>query len=195
MVEEQKKHAYLYRNAVSYFGALISAGSLLLIVFILALEFSMKRTSPYLGIFTYMVFPMFFAVGIGFFLYGMRRESIRRRKAGTEEALPYPRIDLNDPDYRKKFSYIVLGGTCMGILMAFVTYNAFLYTESVSFCGVLCHTVMEPEHAAYLASPHAKVRCVYCHDGQNEYRHMKEKILEMLQFINEVWNSFTTPIQ
>jgi hypothetical protein len=35
-----------------------------------------------------MVFPMFFAVGAGFFFYGMRRESVRRRKAGTEEALP-----------------------------------------------------------------------------------------------------------
>ena len=144
MAEEQKKLAYLYRNMVSYIGALVAAGSLLLMVSVLALEFSLKRTSPYLGIFTYMVFPMFFAVGAGIFLYGMRRESIRRRKAGTEEALPYPRIDLNDADYRKKFSYIILGGTFLLILMSFVTYNAFLYTESVSFCGVLCHTVMEP---------------------------------------------------
>ena len=118
---EEKKLAYLYRNAVSYFGALIAVGSLLLMVFVLALEFSMKRTSPYLGIFTYMVFPSFFAVGVGIFLYGMRRESIRRRKVGTEEALPYPRIALNDPDYRKKFSYILLIGTFLMILMSFVT--------------------------------------------------------------------------
>src|SRR5512139_2658708 len=194
MVEEQKKHAYLYRNAVSYFGALISAGSLLLIVFILALEFSMKRTSPYLGIFTYMVFPMFFAVGIGFFLYGMRRESIRRRKAGTEEALPYPRIDLNDPDYRRRFSYFVLGGTGLAILMTFVTYNAFLYTESVSFCVVLCHTVMEPEHAAYLGSPHAKVRCVDCHVGHGASWYVKAKLSGLRQVVAVARKSYPTPI-
>ena len=78
-----------------------------------------------------MIFPTFFAVGALIFLYGMRRESLRRRRAGTDEALPYPRLDLNDPVQRKRFSYIALGGLFVAILMAFVTYNAFLYSESV----------------------------------------------------------------
>jgi hypothetical protein len=194
MAEDQKKLAYLYRNAISYLGALVSAGSLLLIVFVLALEFSLKRTSPYLGIFIYMVFPMFLALGVVLFLYGMRRESIRRRKAGTEDALPYPLIDLNNADYRKKFSYINLGITFLMILMTFVTYNAFLYTESVAFCGTLCHTVMEPEHAAYLTSPHARVGCVDCHVGHGASWYVKAKISGLRQVVAVVTKSYPTPI-
>ncbi len=140
---EAPRRGGLYRNAVSFFGALISGGSILLIIFALALEFSLKRHSPYIGIFTYMVFPAFFTVGAILFLYGMRRESLRRRRAQTDEALPYPRVDLNDPIHRKWFSYFVVGGTFLVILMTFITYNAFLYSESVPFCGTLCHSVMK----------------------------------------------------
>ena len=69
--EEGPRRGGLYRNAVSLFGTLISGGSILLIVFALALEYSLKRHSPYIGIFTYMVFPTFFGVGAVVFLYGM----------------------------------------------------------------------------------------------------------------------------
>src|SRR5512142_3582826 len=96
MTPNEPKHTGLYRNAISFLGALIAAGSILLIIFALALDWSLKSPSPYIGIFTYMVFPAFFAVGAILYLYGMRRESLRRRAAGTEEGLPYPRVDLND---------------------------------------------------------------------------------------------------
>jgi len=192
--EERISRGGLYRNAVSYFGALIAVGNLIFILLTLTLEYSLKRHSPYIGIFTYMVFPSFFAVGAAIFLYGMRRESMRRRREGTEEALPYPRLDLNDPVHRKRFSYVVLGGIATLILMSFVTYNAFLYTESVSFCGVLCHKVMEPEHAAYLASPHARVRCVDCHVGHGASWYVKAKISGLRQVIAVFSNSYPTPI-
>jgi uncharacterized membrane protein YjjP (DUF1212 family) len=46
MANEIRKQSGLYRNWISYFGALVSAGSLLLIIFALALDFSFKRQSP-----------------------------------------------------------------------------------------------------------------------------------------------------
>jgi hypothetical protein len=184
----------LYRNAVSLIGALIAAGSILLIIFAIALEYSAKRPSPYLGIFTYMLFPTFFAVGVLVFLYGMRHESLRRRKVGSEEALPYPRLDLNDPVHRKRFSYVVLGGLFLAILMTFVTYNAFLYSESVPFCGTLCHTVMKPEYSAYLASPHARVACVDCHVGHGASWFVKAKISGLRQVVAVALNTYPTPI-
>jgi nitrate/TMAO reductase-like tetraheme cytochrome c subunit len=194
MTTNETKHTGLYRNWVSYFGALVSAGSILLIVFALALDVSVKRPSPYIGIFTYMVFPTFFAVGAVLFLYGMRRESIRRRREGTDEALAYPRVDLNDPGQRKWFSYIVLGGTFLAILMTFVTYNAFLYSESVSFCGTLCHSVMKPEYEAYKASPHARVSCVDCHVGHGASWYVKAKVSGARQVLAVLFKSYPTPI-
>lgn len=195
MAEEARiSRGGLYRNAVSLLGALIATGSILLIVFAIALEYSAKRPSPYLGIFTYMLFPAFFGIGIVVFLYGMRRESLRRRKVGSEEALPYPRLDLNDPVHRKRFSYVVLGGTFLAILMTFVTYNAFLYSESVPFCGTLCHTVMKPEYSAYLASPHARVACVDCHVGHGASWFVKAKISGLRQVFAVAFNTYPTPI-
>src|SRR5512142_3133298 len=99
--EEAPRRGGLYRNAISLVGAIISGGSILLIIFALALEFSAKAPSPYLGLFTYMLFPTFFAVGAAVVVYGRRHESRRRRRAGSEDALPYPLVDLNVPGRRK----------------------------------------------------------------------------------------------
>ncbi|MHB1013536.1 MAG: NapC/NirT family cytochrome c [Desulfobacteria bacterium] len=192
--EEAPRRGGLYRNVVSLVGAIISGGSILLIIFALALEYSAKQPSPYIGIFTYMVFPTFFAVGAVVFLFGMRHESLRRRRAGSDDALPYPLVDLNIPRHRKRFIYISFGGTFLAIFMAFVTYNAFLYSESVSFCGTLCHTVMEPEYSAYLASPHARVSCVACHVGHGASWYVKAKISGARQVLAVITKSYPRPI-
>ncbi len=192
--EEAPRRGGLYRNVISLVGALISAGSILLIIFALALEFSLKRHSPYIGIFTYMLFPTFFGLGAVVFLYGMRHESLRRRGAGSHEALAYPLVDLNIPRHRKRFIYIVFGGTFLSVFMAFVTYNAFLYSESVPFCGTLCHTVMQPEYTSYLASPHARVACVDCHVGHGASWYVKAKISGLRQVLAVMTKSYPTPL-
>ena len=46
------------------------------------------------------------------------------------------------------------GGSGFG--SAFGSYRAYEYTDSVAFCGTLCHGVMQPEYAAYQNSPHAR---------------------------------------
>jgi nitrate/TMAO reductase-like tetraheme cytochrome c subunit len=57
-------------------------------------------------------------------------------------------------------------GTVIFLLLTAVgSYEAFHYTESVEFCGTLCHDVMKPEYVAYQNSPHARVACVDCHVG------------------------------
>ena len=133
-------------------------------------------------------------MGVAVFLYGMWHESMRRRRAGSEDALPYPLVDLNIPRHRKRFVYISLGGTFLAVFMAFITYNAFLYSESVSFCGTLCHTVMEPEYAAYLASPHARVSCVDCHVGHGASWYVKAKISGVRQVLAVMTKSYPRPI-
>jgi hypothetical protein len=191
---EHHKGGGLYRNAVSFFGAYVAIISIFLILFTLLLMFSFKSPSPYIGIFSYMVFPAFFTLGVFIFLYGMRRESIRRRKLGVDEALPYPRLDLNDPKTRKTFSYAILGGSFLAILLAFISYHAFLYTETVSFCGQLCHTVMQPEYVSYQASPHARVPCVDCHVGAGASWYVKSKISGARQVLAVILNTYPRPI-
>ena len=191
---EHHKGGGLYRNAVSFFGVYVAIISIFLILFTLLLMFSFKSPSPYIGIFAYMVFPAFFTLGVFIFLYGMRRESLRRRKLGVDEALPYPRLDLNDPKTRKTFSYAIIGGSFLAILLAFISYHAFLYTETVSFCGQLCHTVMQPEYVSYEASPHARVPCVDCHVGAGASWYVKSKISGARQVLAVMLNTYPRPI-
>ena len=73
----------LYRNTMSYFGTIVVGINAGLILAALVWEFSLRQPSPYVGIFTYMIFPAFLTLGLLIFLYGMRLESLRRRRLGT----------------------------------------------------------------------------------------------------------------
>jgi hypothetical protein len=184
----------LYRNAISYFGSLVIMISVALILVFLLLNFSLKGPSPYIGIFTYMIFPALLTLGVLIFLYGLRRESLRRRRLGTEEALPYPRLDLNDPHQRRRFSVVLGGGSLLAILLSFVGYNAYLFTDSVTFCGKVCHGVMKPEYTTYVNGPHARVRCVDCHVGAGVSWYVKSKISGVPQVFATILNTYPRPL-
>jgi hypothetical protein len=184
----------LYRNMVSYFGGLTVTVSILLILLFLLLNFSLKAPSPYIGIFTYMIFPAFLTLGLLVFFYGMIRESRRRRRLGAEEALPYPLLNLNDPHQRKRFSFVLGGGCLLAILLSFVGYNAYLFTDSNTFCGRACHTVMKPEYTTYLNGPHARVPCVDCHVGAGVSWYVKAKISGVPQVFATIFHTYPTPL-
>ena len=95
-----------------------------------------------------MISPAFLGLGILIFLYGCLRESRRRRRLGTKEAMPYPTLNLNDARQRKIFTFVLAGGSLLAILLSFVGYNAYLFTDSNTFCGKLCHSVMKPEYTS-----------------------------------------------
>src|SRR3989337_2047633 len=82
---EDVKRGGLYRNAISFFGAYVAIISVFLIIFSLLLQFSFKSHSPYIGIFSFMVFPAFFTLGAILFLYGMLRGAIRRRRLPDQD--------------------------------------------------------------------------------------------------------------
>lgn len=184
----------LSRNPLSYFGGLVVAGSALLIVFASLVQLVMKQTNPYFGIVTYMIFPAFLLLGLVIVLYGMRRESRRRRKLGAEGPPPYPRVDLNDDLQRRKFAYALIAAFLLVLVLVVAGYHSFLFTESVTFCGRLCHTVMEPEFAAYQHSPHAKVRCVDCHVGAGASFYVKSKFSGARQVLAVTFHTYPMPI-
>ncbi|NOQ45276.1 MAG: cytochrome C [Desulfobulbaceae bacterium] len=184
----------LHRNGLSYFGLLVAAIGLVLIVFTLLLSYSYHEPSPYIGIFAFLVFPGFIAFGLFMFLYGLWRENRRRRRAGEEKPLPYPVLNLNSPSVRKKFGVILIIGTIGAIFSAYLTYNTFAWTESVSFCGALCHTPMKPEYTAYQSSPHARVPCVKCHVGTGVNWFVKSKLSGLYQVYAVTTDSYPRPI-
>jgi len=193
-VGERSSSVGLYKNTVSYFGAFIIAISALFILGSALWGIGLAPSSPYIGIFTYMVFPGILTLGLALFLFGIALESLRRRRLGITEAPPFPRLDLNDPSHRRKFALALAASSILFLLLAFAGYNAFLFTESVTFCGKVCHTVMEPEHTAYLHSPHARVRCVDCHVGAGASWYVRSKLSGMRQVWAVLTNSYERPI-
>lgn len=194
MSPTKQKQSGLYRNWVSYSGGVVAVAGLFLVLLSMLLELSIKQPSPYIGIFTYLIFPMLIIGGIGMVLIGMRLESRRRKRSGVKEARPYPAIDLNDPAQRKRFTILAGVLTVLFIILTYSGYNGFLLTESVGFCGKTCHTQMGPEMAAYEHSPHARVACVECHVGSGATWYMHSKVNGVSQLVGVLTGSYDRPI-
>ena len=188
------KRGRLYHNTVSYFGGLVVIVAILITLFLFAVNFSIARANPYVGILTYMIGPGIITVGILIFLYGTRWESRRRRKAGSQEALPYPKLDLNDEHQRRLFTLALGGSSLLAIFLIFLAYNAYLFTDSTTFCGMLCHRVMKPEYTAYRNGPHARVVCVDCHVGSGVPWYVKSKLSGAPQVFATLFHTYSRPI-
>jgi hypothetical protein len=94
---------------------------------------------------------------------------------------------------------LVLGFSALTLVILLLSilggYRAYEYTESVEFCGKLCHSVMEPEHVAFLDSPHARVHCVDCHVGEGPGWYLKAKISGLRQVYQLTANTLSRPIE
>src|SRR3990170_1141087 len=131
--------------------------SLFSVIFLLSIEAIMGRANPYLGIFIYIIYPVLFMLGVFLIPIGALLERWRRVKGG--DLPPYPRIDLNEAKTRGLFFIVVVSSVLLIGVVSTLSYQAYHFTESVTFCGELCHSVMEPEAVAYRESPHARVTC------------------------------------
>ena len=80
------------------------------------------------------------------------------------------------------------------IIFSLVIYESYHFTESDYFCGMVCHTVMEPEYTAYQRSPHAKVGCVSCHIGSGAEWYVKAKLSGLRQVKAVLDDSYNRPI-
>jgi hypothetical protein len=181
-------------NPVSLVGAgaaLLMLGAIL-VFFIL--DVSGASTSPYIGILTYMVLPGVLVLGLLVIPVGMWLEIRRRKKTGGAER-KYFTIDLNQPAQRFAFMIFMVGTTFLVIISTVGMYQAYQYSESVTFCGEVCHTVMKPEYTAYQHSPHARVLCAECHIGEGADWFVKAKVSGMYQVYSVLFNKYSRPIE
>ena len=87
--------------------------------------------------------------------------------------------------------------TATGIFLFFTglgTYRAYEFSDSVTFCGQICHRVMEPEYTAYQTSPHARVKCVECHVGPGATWFVRSKLSGAYQVYSVLFNKYQRPI-
>lgn len=184
-----------FYNWISAVGALLSVVSFSIIVVLILTDIVLHGGNMYLGLITYCVLPVFLVLGLTLVAGGALWE--RRRLAQGKEPAIFPRVirvDLTDPKQRNAaLSVFVVAGI---FLMATTvgTYKAYQVTESVPFCGTLCHTVMKPEFTAFQNSPHARTSCVNCHIGPGADWFVKSKMSGLYQIYSVIFKKYSRPI-
>ncbi len=189
-VEPKHRLRMLLRNPISLAGiALVIVAAANIFLFVL-IDLIGNKPSPYVGILAYMVSPAFLILGLLLILVGLLIE----RKKKVHPTLFYPRIDLNDPKQRSAVFSFLTFLVVFAVVSAAGSYKAYEFTDSVQFCGQLCHTVMNPEFTAYQLSPHARVACVDCHVGAGATWYVKSKLSGARQVYAATFNTFPRPI-
>ena len=184
----------LTRNPISLAGVALAIVSLANIFFFFLIDLISQKPSPYVGILAYMVAPGFLIFGLALMASGLWLERKKKITGEAAEAARYPRIDLNDPNQRSAIAFFGSFLVAFVLLSSVGSYKAYEFTDSVKFCGQLCHTVMNPEFTAYQLSPHARVACVDCHVGAGATWYVKSKLSGARQVFAATFNTYPRPI-
>lgn len=178
------------RDPISLMGAVLVSVSAAIIITILLLDLLGFHQNPYVGVLVFMILPAIFVIGLILIPIGIIHE---RRRAHGEE-LAYPIVNLNVSTHRNRFLAFTVLMFFNVVVLVTVTYKGVEYMDSVQFCGLTCHSVMEPEHAAYQRSPHSRVECVDCHIGPGAGWFVKSKLSGVGQVLAVTFNTFSRPI-
>jgi nitrate/TMAO reductase-like tetraheme cytochrome c subunit len=181
-------------NWITVTGAMIAVVALFMIAFFFGISVFLGRGRAYLGLVTYILLPAIMILGLLLVPIGMLLQGRRDHRRGLAEVPPWPRIDLNDRRNRNAFFIFATGTSLLLFFSAIGSYMAYNYTDSVEFCGRLCHTVMKPEYTAYQHSPHARIACVECHVGPGASWYVRSKLSGLYQVYAVIFDKYPRPI-
>lgn len=174
-------------NPVSILGAAMAVFSLIIILVLMALNITGTVSNPYTGILAFMVGPTVLVIGLLLIPLGVVWRPLRREAA-------FPVINLNEPVQQRRIAFFSVATFLILLLMAVTTWEAAEFMESNTFCGQVCHEVMEPEATAHADSPHARVACVNCHIGPGAEWFVRSKISGINQVFAVTFNTYERPI-
>ncbi len=185
----------LYRNWTSYIGTGIAAVGLLVFAVLTAYHTvgGGAIAQPYGDLVIFFVPPIFIVVGVILVLVGMYLEWIRWRARKPLSFARYPKWDLNLDAERKALLAVAIGALVLGGTAVYESYNAYLSTDSVAFCGATCHS-MRPEYATYQLSPHAHVVCAQCHVGPGASGYLASKLRGVAELVETIKDDYPRPI-
>jgi len=180
-------------NPVSAVGGSLAFASFVTILFLTFLDVLQTTSPAYIGIIAYVVLPLPLLIGILLFIIGIRRERKRIRRGLPASKLVFT-VDFNSTRHRRAAAVLGTAAVLFFVFTAYGSYRVFEWTESVEFCGEMCHSVMEPEYTAYQHSPHARVACVECHVGSGAGWYVQSKLSGAYQVYSVLAKAYSQPI-
>jgi hypothetical protein len=181
-------------NWLSYLGAVITAIALVVFVALFTLYMTTGVAQPYAGLVLFILIPAVVLAGLLIIPLGMFFEWRHQKRTGRRSIPRLPQIDLNNPAHRNAAFIFVIGVLFVTLFSTLVSLEAFAYTESPSFCGELCHKVMQPEYETYRESPHARIACVDCHVGPGATWYVRSKLAGLHQVYATLFDKYPRPI-
>ena len=187
--------ASITRNGISLFGTGMAFASLTLIISLFLIQQLGFDGGPYLGILTFLVLPALLILGL--ILIPIGNYLWRRRIRGLPEGADVPHLPVFDLNlaHTRRWLLIFLGITAVNVvILTGALYKGVHYMETTEFCGLACHSVMEPEHTAHARSPHSRVSCAGCHIGPGADWFVKSKLDGAWQVISVAFDLYPRPI-
>lgn len=177
----------LTRHWLSLAGVALVTTAVISCLFVLPQQIRGHVDNPYVGIVFFLVLPAIFLTGLALIPIGVYLAKKRIRQGLTEAA-----FDRKVALSRLLWFFGIT--TVLNVLIGTqFTYRAVKHMETPQFCGQSCHS-MNPEFAAYLNSPHAKVECVECHVAPGAYGWVASKTSGIRQLFETVFETFPRPI-
>ncbi|MCI0437009.1 MAG: NapC/NirT family cytochrome c, partial [Gemmatimonadetes bacterium] len=184
----------LLRNPLSLLGLGVAVIATAIGLPMLLIDVVQPHHSPYVAVLIYLMLPGVAIGGVAVALLGLVWERARRRKRPDQPIPLLPQIDLNRPAHQAAVLGSLFGLLVVLVLLSVTGYRAYHFTESVKFCGLVCHQVMKPEYTAYQYSPHARVACVQCHVGSRAEWFVRSKLNGLHQVYSVATTTYPRPI-
>ena len=183
-----------YYNNITYLGTIIAGIAWITLIFFVVQIYFFKIDNVYFDLYAFIVTPAFLIMGHIIIPVGMY---IRNKKIKSGVKISDDRLlVINLRDSKTRNAILIFSVISVFFIISTVvgSYKAFHYSESVEFCGKLCHKVMQPEYVAYQNSPHARVKCAECHVGDGADFYVKSKMSGMRQIFKYTLNTYVRPI-
>jgi nitrate/TMAO reductase-like tetraheme cytochrome c subunit len=178
-------------------GYMVTFGTISAISYTGATIFT-RSQGAYAGIIFLLLVPSSFFCGLALIPIGIYLAFIRAclkdpslRDKSLGEIL---RRLSGEQDVRNRIIFFILFSIANVVLTLVIVTAGFEYMDSTSFCGLLCHKVMEPEYVVYQRSPHARVECVDCHIGPGASWFVRSKISGLRQVYAVLAGTYSRPI-
>ncbi len=182
----------IWSNRISILGVAITTVSAIIIIIAVLLSFFNIEFTPYQNLIVFGFFSMLFILGL--LMIPIGAWFWRRRTSREVQSIEPLMIDFSNPLHVRGLVFFLIMTLLNVIIFSVVFYKSYHFTESNTFCGKICHSVMSPEYIAHSRSSHSRVKCADCHIGSGAQWFVKAKISGIWQVIAVLTNSYSRPI-
>jgi len=177
-------------------GVILTTSSFITLVLLELARIAGMITNAYVGLVTYLLFPLLFVIGLLLIPLGWYR--LKKKMGKSTAQLLEETFESDDVKSAltgsRLFRTIALFSLINILFLGVISVQMLGFMDESRFCGTACHEVMNPEWMTYQQSPHARVACVQCHVGEGAGALINSKLNGIWQIVSVTFKLYERPI-